>query len=230
MTSQRLRTGIDLLASLSMIGVAVFLVWRALAPQQPANPTRHEITIPSKSVPIAGRLTRGSPEAKVGFIVVSEFECPFCAKFARETLPEIDAKYIETGKVLLMFRHFPLEMHRFAQEAAEVAECAGRQGRFWPLHETLFGAAAKLTTEVIQGAVETVGLDALALKACRKTDVGGIIGADAAWAKGLNVVGTPSFLFGVRRADGTLKIVEAFSGARPLPSFTEVLDRLLGGA
>ena len=65
----------------------------------------------------------------------SDFECPYCLNHAA-TLKQIMDEY--TGKVRLVYRHFPLSFHANAQLAAEASECAGLQGKFWEMHDKLF--------------------------------------------------------------------------------------------
>src|SRR3989338_7877594 len=65
---------------------------------------------------------KGAKDARLTIIEWSDFECPFCGKFYAETLSQIEEEYINTGKVKLVFKHFPLEFHANAQKAAEAAE------------------------------------------------------------------------------------------------------------
>src|SRR3989344_4465459 len=74
---------------------------------------------------------RGDKDAPVTIVEWSDFECPFCARFFEQTLPSIEEEYIKTGKVKLIYRDFPLSFHTNAQKAAEAAECAGEQGKYW---------------------------------------------------------------------------------------------------
>jgi protein-disulfide isomerase len=81
---------------------------------------------------------QGASSAPVTIVEYSDFQCPYCARYSTETYPEIKAQYIDTGKVRYMFRHFPLSFHSEAELAAQAAECAGEQGKFWEMHDTLF--------------------------------------------------------------------------------------------
>lgn len=77
----------------------------------------------------------GSREAKVTLIEYSDFECPFCAKFSNE----VSRLHDEFGdKLLIVYRNFPLRQHKNARLAAQAAEAAGRQGKFWEMHDWLF--------------------------------------------------------------------------------------------
>ena len=79
----------------------------------------------------SGSYVKGDPEAPVTIMEFSDFQCPFCARFVSQTLPQIEEQYISTGKVKLVFKHFPLvQTHQFASKAAEASVCAGDQGKF----------------------------------------------------------------------------------------------------
>ena len=75
---------------------------------------------------------------KVEIVEFADFQCFFCQKFFSEAYKEIKSKYIDTGKITLTFRHFPIPSHQNAQKAAEAAECAGKQGKFGAYHDVLF--------------------------------------------------------------------------------------------
>lgn len=83
--------------------------------------------------------TMGSKDAKVVMIEFSDFQCPFCGRFFAQTLPQVKADYIDTGKVLFVYRDFPLSsIHPNAQKAAEAAECADEQNKWEDMHNTIF--------------------------------------------------------------------------------------------
>jgi protein-disulfide isomerase len=77
----------------------------------------------------------GDANAKVTLVEYSDFECPYCLNHA-STLKQIRDEY--SGKVRIVFRHFPLSFHANAQLAAEASECASLQGKFWEMHDKLF--------------------------------------------------------------------------------------------
>jgi protein-disulfide isomerase len=96
----------------------------------------------------------GDPDAPVTIIEFSDYECPFCGKFWSETLPSIKSEYIDTGKVKLVFRDFPLtSIHPLAQPAAEATECirdaAGNKGDevFYEYHDKIFANQAALSLD-----------------------------------------------------------------------------------
>src|SRR3989344_3697065 len=83
----------------------------------------------------------GAANAPVTIIEFSDFQCPYCRQFWRDTLPQIKANYIDKGLVKLVYRDFPLSnIHPSAQAAAEAGECAQSQGKFWEFHDAVFAA------------------------------------------------------------------------------------------
>ncbi|HYT64407.1 MAG TPA: thioredoxin domain-containing protein [Gemmatimonadales bacterium] len=88
--------------------------------------------------PLAQR-SKGRPDAPVTVYEMADFQCPACRLFAVTVLPTLEREYIQTGKVRWVFINLPLtSIHPNAAAAAEVAMCAGRQGRFWPTHDALY--------------------------------------------------------------------------------------------
>jgi len=87
----------------------------------------------------------GPAKAKVAIIEFSDFQCPFCRSFWRETLSQIKSEYIDAGKsVKFVYRDFPLSFHPMAQKYAEAGECAGDQNKFWEIHDKIFEEQDKL--------------------------------------------------------------------------------------
>lgn len=89
----------------------------------------------------------GSLNAPITFVEYSDFQCPFCARFFRNSFPSLKSEYIDTGKIKFVYRDFIL----FGTEsihAANAARCAGEQGRFWKYHALLFRKQGKISSGV----------------------------------------------------------------------------------
>lgn len=80
----------------------------------------------------------GNPAAPVTVQVFSDYECPSCKMFHDQTLPELVRDYVSTGKVYLVYRDFPLPMHRYSREAANYACAAAHLGLYQPVADSLF--------------------------------------------------------------------------------------------
>jgi len=101
------------------------------APTRPPSPPEFKETL----VDIRNGHVRGDKDTKLVMIEFSDYQCPFCGKFVRETMPQIQKGYIDTGKIRYVFMDFPLPMHAQAMKASEAALCAGDQDKFWEMHD-----------------------------------------------------------------------------------------------
>ena len=143
----RLWSVLDRAATVAVLVAAVAFFWNGglrSAPSGGAPADRQTIPIPEDPVALDGTQMMGSPTARVVLMEFSDFQCPYCGRFAQETLPGLRAKYVDAGLVQFVFRHNPLPVHPNAQAAAEAAICAARQGNFWGMHDQLFRDPAKL--------------------------------------------------------------------------------------
>jgi len=184
-------------------------------PQAPTQPVEERVKFD-----ITGQPVKGDSKAKVTIIEVSDFQCPYCGRFFSQTYPSIEADYIKTGKVKLVFVNFPLSFHPNAQKAAEAAECAGLQGKFWEMHDKLFANQAALSVENLKQYAKDLGLDTAKFDKCLDNgEMASTVQKDFAAAQAVGVQGTPSFLIG-NPSSGYQKFV----GAQPYANFKVVID------
>jgi len=182
--------------------------------------------LPPEPVSLEGAAIRGSRAAKVAIIEHSDFQCPYCGRFAREILPELEKGYVATGKVLLAFREFPLTIHPFAEKAAEAAECAGRQGKFWEMHDRLF-VKQQLDPPSLEAHAKALHLSPGVFDTCLAGEAADKVRQDTEAGKALLVTGTPTFFVGTIQPDGRVKVLQRVSGALPLAQFGAALDRII---
>lgn len=170
----------------------------------------------------------GPSDAPVTIVEFSDYECPFCRRYFTSTFQELKAAYIDTRKVRYFFRDFPLEkIHPYARKAAEAAHCAGDQGKFWDMHDTIFQNQSALQTDSLRHFARTMELDLDIFNAC--LDEGKYakrVEADVAAGSAVGVTGTPGFFIGKTKPDGTM-LATFVKGARPAAAFSQVIDRLL---
>ncbi len=155
-------------------------------------------------LPVNNSATKGPANAPVTITVFDDFQCPYCARLL-PTLEKVLAEYPKN--VRLVFKHFPLSMHKFANQAAKASIAARNQGKFWPLHDQLFANYNKLNNEKIRQLAESVGLDMarfdkdLANPALQKE-----IAADMKLGTDSGVRGTPSvYINGAQLKDRSMK-------------------------
>jgi protein-disulfide isomerase len=181
-------------------------------------------------VSTVGSATLGQPTAPVTMIEFSDYQCPYCAGYAIDTLPHIIGDYVSTGKVRYVLRNFPLEdAHPLALKAAAAAACAGEQGKYWEAHDRFFKTRA-LTPEDLIGHAKTLNLDRQRFQQCLASSrIATKIQADKSAGEQLGVTGTPSFFFGYTDANEPMNIeaVDFIAGAQPFAVFKELIDGLL---
>ncbi len=177
----------------------------------------------SRQADVLAARTRGRPDAPVTVYEMSDFQCPYCRAFALTTMPTLDSEYVKSGKVRFVYINLPLtNMHANAAAAAEVAMCAARQGRFWPMHDLLFKHQdqwAKLPgpERYLLALGDSVGLDHAQLARCvasKSTEPD--VRADAERAVRAGATSTPTFYI-----EGGL-----LEGAAPVSVFRAVLDSI----
>lgn len=169
----------------------------------------------------------GDPNARVTIIEFGDYQCPICRLFWKETLPRLRKAYIDTGRVKLIFRDFPLPVHPMAVPAAIGTECAEDQGRFWEYHDKVYreqdrrareGEVAEFRLNDLKRWAADIKLDAAAFDQC--LDSGKYkqeVAADYAAAAGLGLGGTPVFFINGR----------ALFGAHPFATFQKIIDEEL---
>ena len=137
---------------------------------------------------------KGSPKATLTLIEFTDYQCPFCRKYAKQTLPELEKDYIETGKVKYVVRDFPLQsLHPDAFQAAVAADCAGEQGKYWEMHDRLLSNNSSPYSDWGQHA-KAIGLDEYQFNGCLKSDQPGQgVQKDLTDGRKVGVRGTPTF-------------------------------------
>src|SRR5262249_4145068 len=174
-----------------------------------------KLSEPRKNVEAKGP-SRGPDNAKVTLVEFSDFQCPFCGR-AHDTVEQVMQAY--AGKVRLVFRQFPLDMHKNAAKAAEAALCANEQGKFWEYHDVLFKNQQTLEIPQLKDHANGVGLDQVKFASC--LDSGKFARAvqeDMVAGQQVGVSGTPAFFI-----NGVM-----LPGAMPFDEFKRVIDQELG--
>jgi protein-disulfide isomerase len=198
---------------------------RSLQPQRPA--ATPPVAVPP-SVRLGSGTALGKGDAKVAVIEFSEFQCPFCKRYHDQTFAKVKEAYVDSGKVLYEFRHYPLAgIHLQARPAALAARCAAEQGAFWRMHDELFKAQASLGPDLFARLAKALDLDGDRFQKCLadpKQDES--LSHEIAAAEALGIRSTPHFFLG-RVRDGSLVSVRALGGAQPFGSFRAALDALL---
>ena len=157
----------------------------------------------------------GDPKAPITVVEFSDFQCPFC-KRGGDTMKDLVEAYPKHVRVA--FKHLPLPFHKQAKPASIAALAAGKQGKFWEMHDALFESQSRIAEgeAFFNEAAEKLKLDMAKFKKDMKDPkLAEIVDADMALGAKLGVRGTPGFFVnGVQ-----------VRGARPLPYFKTLVER-----
>lgn len=204
--------------SLILISLTATACTRAPEPPRgaPATPSAAEPASRADSLRMLADRSRieGDSAAPLWIVDISDFQCPYCAEWQRNTHEALRAEFVRTGKVKLAFLNFPLENHRHALPAARAAMCAGVQGRFWPVHDAIFEAQERWSSVADAGPLfESIARDAgvrmeewSECVASRIMDP--LIEADRDRALAAGVNSTPTFIIGRQIVRGAAPIAE----------------------
>jgi protein-disulfide isomerase len=159
----------------------------------------------------------GPANAPVTMVEFTDYQCPYCHR-AQGTVDQLLQRY--SGRIRFVHLDFPLDGHPGAVPAARAARCAGEQGRFWDYHRGLMTAPGTLDAADLERRAAALQLDRAAFGAClasgRHDEA---IQASLRHGDELGVTGTPAYFVNGRM----------ISGARPLESFTELIEDELAG-
>lgn len=166
------------------------------------------------------RPSRGPPDAQVILVEFTDYECPFCAQHFRQTYRALLESY--DGRLKYVVRNFPLRsIHPQAPQAAEAAECAYEQGRFWEYHDLLFERTPLLDQASLESYASQLGLDTNRFTACL---------ASGRTAEAVERDFNDGLAYGVRSTPTFFINGRAVVGAVPLTQFEQYIDAALAEA
>jgi protein-disulfide isomerase len=167
---------------------------------------------PVLPIPIGDDPAWGPAAAPVTIVEFGDFECPVC----KENLPVLQRlRSLYPEQVRFVYRDFPLAAHAQARAAAEAAQCAHEQGKFWAYHDALFTKAPDLKPSDYPGLAESLKLDTVEFAACLLSNrPKAAVSKDLADARKLGLSGTPTFfvngryLVGLQTLEGLREAVD----------------------
>ncbi|QFU83144.1 DsbA family protein [Natronorubrum aibiense] len=187
-------------------------------------------------VDLAGKPIMGSPDAPLEIYYWTDFQCPFCEQFERETLPGLVSDYVEPGQVRIIF--IPLAYFGADSMTAAVAsKCVWDQVRedeptaYWNWHTAVFdeqgekNAGWAAADNLIEYTRSVSGVDAEALESCledRRSELESEVETDGERAQSLRVSGTPTFIVFNPAAETAGRLV----GAQPNDRFDDAIERI----
>ncbi|MEU0654972.1 DsbA family protein [Streptomyces albogriseolus] len=184
--------------------------------QEPANPHLLALARRDADDPLA----LGSPDAPVVMIEYSDFQCPFCGRFARETKPDLVRDYVDKGILRIEWRNFPV-FGAESDQAARAGWAAGQQNRFWQFHDEAYAEprrrnAGDFSEDNLLAMARKAGVKDLARfeKDMASEAAHQAVTRDSEEGYGIGVTSTPAFLINGRPV----------LGAQPTDVFTDIVD------
>lgn len=183
---------------------------------------------PAWALPLAALQSRGSSSATLGIIAITNFECDACRLFARRVLPGLEARYLSTGLVRLAFLHLPSHERRSrAFASAVVAECAGEQRQFWPMHDVLFADGARLDDTGLLVHALRLNLDMARYDECLRSTGPMRVREQMDAVKTWRLAESPTFVVGTILENGTLSADHILVAPTSIDAFAEAIDPVL---
>lgn len=198
------------------------------APQALVAPTSPTVSIDDDPV-------LGDKNAPVTLIEFSDYECPFCKRHFDQVYPQLKKDYIDTDKVKLVFRDYPLPFHdpmaTFEAKAANCAKDQGGDSAYFKFHDAIFIKTTSngndLTKDQVYQFATDLGLNQANLKSCADSDKHDAeVKKDITDGGAVGVSGTHSFFVGKSDPSGTIT-GQIIVGAQPYSAFQSAIDTLL---
>jgi protein-disulfide isomerase len=230
-THERIRLILDVIGTMALVITAAVLIVATRnagpAPNVGAAAAPSLVDSVDMTLALTGHI-KGSKNAKVAIVEFSDFQCPYCGRFAKETLPELKRDFIDGGSAQFIYRDNPLEnIHPYALKASAAAECAEQQGKYWEMHDAIFSQQRELTDTSFLNHAKALRLDTTTFSTCLEGGATSRIKADQAEAGRLGVQSTPIFLIGRVDSNGTIRVTKRINGAAPYETFKATLKELL---
>lgn len=192
------------------------------------SPTMPQINVKDVEIDLGDNAVLGDDGAKLVLVEISDYECPFCGRYVRETFPRLFEEYVSKGIIRYAVFSMPLPRHTLAGKAAEAAHCANEQGKYWDMHKLMMSRQDSLGD--LPGLARDLKVDADAFEKCLKTNrYKGQIDKETALARKLGITGVPGFVLASSdpRNPRVVKGISAMIGAQPFDSFKKEIDRAL---
>jgi protein-disulfide isomerase len=201
---------------------------KAILTQKTAAPATPEVNVKGAELYLGNNPIRGGGDSGVTMIDITDYQCPYCGRYARETFPDIMKQYVDNGKIRYVVLDQPLPMHKMAAKAAEASHCANEQGKYWGMHDIMMSKQDSLNNlSLLAG---SLNLDVARFDDCMNTNrYAEEVSKSANQVMKMGITGVPGFIIAAsdpqnpQRAKGIVFI----RGAQPLGNFKMELDKAL---
>jgi protein-disulfide isomerase len=167
----------------------------------------------------------GKNDAPITVVEFTDYECPYCRQFHISTFQTLRKNYVDPGKVRFVTVDLPLDIHSNSHKAALAARCAGDQGQFWSMRESLISNGNRLAGDTIPDLARGLYLDMPVFQGCLDgAKYSGAIDKTEKLSQSLGITGTPTFLIGKTTASGVDGFIVV--GAMPYTDFETQLKKV----
>ena len=169
----------------------------------------------------------GSDKAQYAIVEFMDYQCPYCIRYAKQSLPTIKQRYVDTGKLKYGIRDFPLGFHSKAEGAAVAANCAAKESKYWAMHDELVTNSRSLGDALYTSLATKLNLDLDSYSAClNNPEMKKAVNADFAYGTQSGVRGTPNFYIGKIEGASIVDVVQ-LSGAQSVEAFDRAIQQVM---
>lgn len=225
------KRALDIISTIIVTGAAVLVLWtfvQGRSPLQATGPTR-AVVEDVKGLGIdSTKVVNSQGTGTIALVEFTDYQCPYCARHAKDTAPLIRRELVEPGTLRYIVLDYPFERaHPQARRAAEAAECAGQQGRFWEMHDRLFTEPATLASGDMSKFADSLNLNRGRFDKCMSGETTNKVTADIAEGRRLKVDSTPVFFLGELQKNGSIELRKRINGAQPYAEFKHAVAQLV---
>jgi len=196
--------------------------------EQQARPSPSGPVVKDVEFEIGDKPLKGGSSPKLILVEFTDYECPFCGQYVRDTFPHILKQYIDKGAIQYAVIDLPLPMHSKAAKAAEASHCAGEQGKYWEIHELMMSKQESLGD--LSSYAVSLNLDIAKFEECVKgSRYADVVQRSVALAQKLGVNAVPGFIIGRVNSSNPGKVtgISMIQGAAPFANFQMEIDAAL---
>ena len=201
------------------------LLSRLSLPKPPTAPQQNNINIKDIEFDIGDNPVLGNGNAKLIMVEFTDYECPFCGRYVRETFPQILQEYIDKNFLRYAVIDQPLPIHPKAEKAAQAAHCATDQGKFWEIHKLMMTQQDSLAD--LSSYARALGLDILDFEDCLATEkYKEKVQNNMEAARKLGITGVPGFIIGQVDSQNPVSVkgISSILGAAPFSNFQKEIE------
>jgi len=199
---------------------------KSLLSSLPMRP--QEVDIRGMEIDLSGKPVIGKSASHLVMIEFSDYQCPFCGQYARETFPKIKELYVNTNKMDYAMIDMPLPIHNLASKAAEAVHCGEDQGKFWEMHEQMMVKQDML--DKLSSYATNLSLSLPQYEECLNSGKHAKrVAAEVEMAAKFGITAVPGFILAARDPQNPSKAkgIIALRGAMPLEMFQKEIDQAL---